>query len=79
MLAGRAVEDASGPVDVPLDDVATQSAARRRSAFQVDLVADLGITTITAAFRPRVTDVTVLPGLDGEQPDVRLTLDPRET
>ncbi len=42
-------------------------------------VADLGIDTIGRALRPRVTDVTVLPGLDGEQPDVRLTLDPRET
>ncbi len=41
-------------------------------------VADLGIPTISGALRPRVTDVTVLPGLDGEQPDVRLTLDPRE-
>ncbi|QVT80331.1 Riboflavin biosynthesis protein RibD [Nocardioides aquaticus] len=42
-------------------------------------VGDLGIPTISRALRPRVTDVTVLPGLDGEQPDVRLTLDPRET
>lgn len=39
-------------------------------------VADLGITTIAAAFRPRVTDIAVLDGLDGEQPDIRLTLDP---
>ncbi|MBB6629453.1 bifunctional diaminohydroxyphosphoribosylaminopyrimidine deaminase/5-amino-6-(5-phosphoribosylamino)uracil reductase RibD [Nocardioides sp. KIGAM211] len=39
-------------------------------------VADLGITTITQAFRPTVTDITVLPGLDGEQPNVRLTLTP---
>ncbi|MGZ4488461.1 MAG: bifunctional diaminohydroxyphosphoribosylaminopyrimidine deaminase/5-amino-6-(5-phosphoribosylamino)uracil reductase RibD [Nocardioides sp.] len=37
-------------------------------------VADLGITTIADAFRPTVTDVTVLPGVDGEQPNVRLTL-----
>jgi diaminohydroxyphosphoribosylaminopyrimidine deaminase/5-amino-6-(5-phosphoribosylamino)uracil reductase len=37
-------------------------------------VADLGITTIAGALRPRVTDVTVLPGVDGEEPDVRLTL-----
>ena len=28
------------------------------------------------AFRPLVTDVTVLPGLDGEQPNVRLTMTP---
>jgi diaminohydroxyphosphoribosylaminopyrimidine deaminase/5-amino-6-(5-phosphoribosylamino)uracil reductase len=37
-------------------------------------VGDLGITTIAAAFRPRVTDVTVLPGVDGEQPNVRITM-----
>ncbi|WP_227466688.1 bifunctional diaminohydroxyphosphoribosylaminopyrimidine deaminase/5-amino-6-(5-phosphoribosylamino)uracil reductase RibD [Nocardioides dongkuii] len=41
-------------------------------------VGDLGITTVADAFRPRVTDVTVLPPLDGEQPDVRLTLAPEE-
>jgi diaminohydroxyphosphoribosylaminopyrimidine deaminase / 5-amino-6-(5-phosphoribosylamino)uracil reductase len=44
-------------------------------------VADLGITTIAQAFRPRVTDVTVLDGAlldDGasEQPNVRLTMTP---
>jgi len=39
-------------------------------------VADLGITTISDAFRPRVTDVTVLPGADGEEPNVRFTLEP---
>lgn len=36
-------------------------------------VADLGITTIADALRPRVTDITVL---EGEQPNVRLTLAP---
>ncbi|CAI9406348.1 bifunctional diaminohydroxyphosphoribosylaminopyrimidine deaminase/5-amino-6-(5-phosphoribosylamino)uracil reductase RibD [Nocardioides sp. T2.26MG-1] len=36
-------------------------------------VADLGITTIADAFRPRVTDITVL---EGEEPNVRLTLAP---
>ncbi|WP_028645320.1 bifunctional diaminohydroxyphosphoribosylaminopyrimidine deaminase/5-amino-6-(5-phosphoribosylamino)uracil reductase RibD [Nocardioides sp. URHA0020] len=41
-------------------------------------VADLGITTIAAAFRPRVTDITVLAGIDGEEPNVRLTLAPGE-
>ena len=41
-------------------------------------VADLGITTIADALRPVVTDVTVLDGLDGEQPNVRLTMTPRE-
>jgi len=38
-------------------------------------VADLGITTIADAFRPRVTDITVL---EGETPNVRLTLAPGE-
>jgi len=38
-------------------------------------VGDLGITTIADAFRPTVTDVTVLRA-DGEQTDVRLTLTP---
>jgi len=36
-------------------------------------VADLGITTIADAFRPRVTDITVL---EGDEPNVRLTLEP---
>jgi len=40
-------------------------------------VADLGITTISDAFRPRVTDVTVLAGPDGEEPNVRFTLEPQ--
>ena len=38
-------------------------------------VADLGITTIADAFRPRVTDITVL---EGDPPNVRLTLAPGE-
>ena len=38
-------------------------------------VGDLGISTIADAFRPRVTDITVL---DGEEPNVRLTLTPGE-
>lgn len=43
-------------------------------------VADLGITTIADAFRPRVSDITVLdPVVAGEQPDVRITLTPQET
>jgi diaminohydroxyphosphoribosylaminopyrimidine deaminase/5-amino-6-(5-phosphoribosylamino)uracil reductase len=41
-------------------------------------VGDLGITTITDAFRPVVTDVTVLDGVDGDQPNVRLTMQPPE-
>ncbi len=39
-------------------------------------VADLGITTIADALRPTVTDVTVLDGVDGEPPNVRLTMTP---
>jgi diaminohydroxyphosphoribosylaminopyrimidine deaminase/5-amino-6-(5-phosphoribosylamino)uracil reductase len=39
-------------------------------------VADLGITTIADAFRPVVTGVTVLDGLDGEPPNVRFTMTP---
>jgi diaminohydroxyphosphoribosylaminopyrimidine deaminase/5-amino-6-(5-phosphoribosylamino)uracil reductase len=38
-------------------------------------VADLGITTIAEALRPRVADIAVL---DGEPPNVRLTLQPGE-
>ena len=41
-------------------------------------VADLGITTISAAWRPEVEDVTVLtPVVEGEQPDVRITMRPQ--
>ncbi len=39
-------------------------------------VAALGVTTMADAVRPRVTDVTVLPGHDGEEPNVRLTMTP---
>ncbi|MFC4786131.1 bifunctional diaminohydroxyphosphoribosylaminopyrimidine deaminase/5-amino-6-(5-phosphoribosylamino)uracil reductase RibD [Nocardioides sp. MAHUQ-72] len=39
-------------------------------------VADLGIGTISDALRPDVVDVTVLPALDGEQPNVRITMTP---
>ena len=39
-------------------------------------VADLGIGTIAEALRPTVTDVTVLDGVDGEPPNVRLTMTP---
>jgi diaminohydroxyphosphoribosylaminopyrimidine deaminase / 5-amino-6-(5-phosphoribosylamino)uracil reductase len=42
-------------------------------------VADLGISTIADAFRPRVTDVTVLDGIASEEPNVRLTLAPTRT
>lgn len=39
-------------------------------------VGDLGISTVAAALRPVLTDVTVIEGVEGEQPDVRLTLVP---
>ncbi|GAB4066010.1 bifunctional diaminohydroxyphosphoribosylaminopyrimidine deaminase/5-amino-6-(5-phosphoribosylamino)uracil reductase RibD [Angustibacter speluncae] len=39
-------------------------------------VGDLGVATIADALRLQVDDVAVLPGVDGEQPDVRLTLRP---
>jgi diaminohydroxyphosphoribosylaminopyrimidine deaminase / 5-amino-6-(5-phosphoribosylamino)uracil reductase len=41
-------------------------------------VGDLAIPTIAQAIRPRVVDIAVLEGLDGEQPNVRLTLTPAE-
>jgi diaminohydroxyphosphoribosylaminopyrimidine deaminase/5-amino-6-(5-phosphoribosylamino)uracil reductase len=41
-------------------------------------VADLGIHTIADAVRPVVTDVSVLDGIDGEAPNVRITMRPRE-
>jgi diaminohydroxyphosphoribosylaminopyrimidine deaminase/5-amino-6-(5-phosphoribosylamino)uracil reductase len=61
----------AGLVDEIVTYVAPMLLGAGRSA-----VADLGITTIADAFRPRVTDVTVLDGLDGEEPNVRLTLTP---
>ncbi len=39
-------------------------------------VADLGVTTLTEALRPAVTDVRVLEGLEGEPPNLRLTMTP---
>ncbi|SDD05672.1 bifunctional diaminohydroxyphosphoribosylaminopyrimidine deaminase/5-amino-6-(5-phosphoribosylamino)uracil reductase RibD [Nocardioides lianchengensis] len=39
-------------------------------------VADLGISTISAAFRPRVTDIAVLDPIEDDEPNVRLTLAP---
>ncbi len=42
-------------------------------------VADLGLTAIADAVRPTVTDVTVLPGIDGEAPNVRFTMTPAAT
>jgi diaminohydroxyphosphoribosylaminopyrimidine deaminase / 5-amino-6-(5-phosphoribosylamino)uracil reductase len=59
-----------------VDEIVTYVAPMLLGAGQ-QAVADLGITTIAGAFRPLVTDVTVLDGLDGEQPDVRLTMSPQ--
>ena len=64
----------AGLVDEIVTYVAPMLLGAGRSA-----VADLGITTIADAFRPVVTDVTVLDGLDGEQPNVRLTMQPGES
>jgi diaminohydroxyphosphoribosylaminopyrimidine deaminase/5-amino-6-(5-phosphoribosylamino)uracil reductase len=56
----------AGLVDEIVAYVAPMLLGAGRSA-----VADLGITTIADAFRPRVTDITVL---EGDPPNVRLTL-----
>jgi diaminohydroxyphosphoribosylaminopyrimidine deaminase/5-amino-6-(5-phosphoribosylamino)uracil reductase len=58
-----------------VDEIVTYVAPLLLGAGQ-PAVADLGITTIADALRPVVTDVTVLEGLDGEQPDLRLTMQP---
>ena len=42
-------------------------------------VADLGIATISDALHPVVTDITVLDGIDGESPNVRITMTPERT
>ena len=62
----------AGLVDEVVAYVAPMMLGAGRSA-----VADLGITTIADAWRPRVVDVTVLEAVvDGEEPTVRLTLEP---
>ncbi|HCB06909.1 MAG TPA: bifunctional diaminohydroxyphosphoribosylaminopyrimidine deaminase/5-amino-6-(5-phosphoribosylamino)uracil reductase RibD [Nocardioides bacterium] len=61
----------AGLVDEIVTYVAPMLLGAGRSA-----VADLGITTIADALRPVVTDVTVLDGLDGEEPNVRITMRP---
>jgi diaminohydroxyphosphoribosylaminopyrimidine deaminase/5-amino-6-(5-phosphoribosylamino)uracil reductase len=65
----------AGLVDEIVTYVAPMLLGAGRSA-----VADLGITTIADALRPRVTDITVLGAVDGqsdgEEPNVRLTLTP---
>lgn len=58
-----------------VDEIVTYVAPMLLGAGQ-HAVADLGITTIADALRPVVTDVTVLDGIDGEQPNVRLTMTP---
>jgi diaminohydroxyphosphoribosylaminopyrimidine deaminase / 5-amino-6-(5-phosphoribosylamino)uracil reductase len=60
-----------------VDEIVTYVAPMLLGAGQ-PAVADLGVTTIADAVRPVVTDVTVLEGLDGEEPNVRLTMTPRE-
>ena len=67
-LAGAFIQ--AGLVDEIVVYVAPMLLGAGRSA-----VADLGITTIADAFRPRVTDITVL---DGQEPNVRLTLAPTD-
>jgi diaminohydroxyphosphoribosylaminopyrimidine deaminase/5-amino-6-(5-phosphoribosylamino)uracil reductase len=64
----------AGLVDEIVAYVAPMLLGAGRSA-----VADLGITTIAAALRPQVTDITVLPGIDGEESNVRLTMAPTRT
>jgi diaminohydroxyphosphoribosylaminopyrimidine deaminase/5-amino-6-(5-phosphoribosylamino)uracil reductase len=61
----------AGLVDEIVAYVAPMLLGAGRSA-----VADLGITTIADAFRPRVTDVTVLDPIEDDGPNVRLTLTP---
>jgi diaminohydroxyphosphoribosylaminopyrimidine deaminase/5-amino-6-(5-phosphoribosylamino)uracil reductase len=61
----------AGLVDEIVAYVAPMLLGTGRSA-----VADLGIGTIADALRPEVTDVTVLDGLDGEPPNVRITMTP---
>jgi len=58
-----------------VDEIVTYVAPMLLGAGQPS-VADLGISTIADALRPVVTDVTVLPGLDGEEPNIRITMTP---
>lgn len=68
----------AGLVDEVVAYVAPMFLGAGRSA-----VADLGISTIAEAFRPRVTDIAVLEPLEdadaGEAPNVRLTMTPITT
>lgn len=63
----------AGLVDEIVAYVAPMLLGSGRSA-----VADLGIDTIADAIRPVVTDITVLNGPDGEQPNVRITMNPNQ-
>ena len=59
-----------------VDEIVTYVAPMLLGAGR-NAVADLGITTIAQALRPRVTDITVLdPAAPGEEPNVRVTLVP---
>jgi len=62
---------AAGLVDEIVTYVAPMILGSGRAA-----VGDLGITTITDAVHPTVTDITVLDGHDGEPPNVRITMTP---
>jgi len=63
----------AGLVDEIVAYVAPMFLGAGRSA-----VADLGIGTIGDALRPRIADIAVLdPMAPGEEPNVRLTLNPR--
>ncbi|MGZ6734150.1 MAG: bifunctional diaminohydroxyphosphoribosylaminopyrimidine deaminase/5-amino-6-(5-phosphoribosylamino)uracil reductase RibD [Nocardioides sp.] len=59
-----------------VDEIVTYVAPMLLGAGR-DAVADLGISTIAAALRPRVTDITVLdPAAPDEEHNVRITLTP---
>ncbi len=63
----------AGLVDEIVTYVAPMLLGAGRSA-----VADLGIATISDALRPVVTDITVLDGIDGQEPpNVRITMTPQ--
>lgn len=61
----------AGLVDEIVAYVAPMLLGAGRSA-----VADLGIATIADALEPPVTDIAVLDGIDGEPPNVRITMTP---
>jgi diaminohydroxyphosphoribosylaminopyrimidine deaminase/5-amino-6-(5-phosphoribosylamino)uracil reductase len=60
-----------------VDEIVTYVAPMLLGAGR-NAVADLGIETIADAIHPVVTDVTILEGIDGESPNVRITMRVRE-